>query len=99
VWLRFKASDDFMNQLVNSGYMRVNWSRVRSGLRLPESTGYRRAFHPAWNPEGVEVKECYEGWVRCAWSSKHTGHHLLVIDRFKGWSTSLEQGRATLLAH
>jgi hypothetical protein len=83
IWLRFKASDAFIESLLAQGYVRVAWEQVAGHMRLPDQSGYHR-FRPSWNPEAIEGKECFAGYIRCRWSGQHSGEHFLVIDRRTG---------------
>ena len=83
IWLRFHASDRFIESLIAKDYTPVPWTQVERSMRLPQHRGYHR-FDPPWDPEGIADKECFEGHVRCRWAQQHHGHHFLVIDRRTG---------------
>jgi hypothetical protein len=84
VWLRFRATNRFIDALIESGYHPAEWPEVETKVRLPNShPGYQR-FNPPWAPELVAKKECYEGEPACLWSPDAPPTHYLVIDRSIG---------------
>jgi hypothetical protein len=84
VWLRFRATDRFIDALITSGYNRAEWPEVELRVRLPNVyPGYHK-FNPPWAPEAIAKKECYEGHPECPWSPEAQPTHYLVIDRSTG---------------
>jgi hypothetical protein len=79
IYLRFNASEEFIDSLIAAGYKPAAWSEVASHFKLPK--GYDK-FEPGWTPDAIEQKECYEAEVSNDWTG--TGTHYLLIDRSTG---------------
>jgi hypothetical protein len=90
IWLRFHASKRFINTLISKGYHRTSWKEIARHFELPKDRAYH-LFTPAWSPNLIPNKKCFQGLIRCPWSQQHQGHHFLVIDEstgtiyFYGW--------------
>jgi len=80
-FLRFKASPQYINSLVSSGFTSVEWQRVSYNFNLLPNLENR--FKPAWNPEFLTNKKCYLNEdVENDWTN--SGFHYLVIDHDNG---------------
>jgi hypothetical protein len=80
LYLRFTASDEDIDTIVEQGFKPVAWKDIADRFTLP--SGYDR-FVPRWDPSGVSNKECYElPEVQNGWTD--FGAHWLVIDRSSG---------------
>ncbi len=80
-YLRFKTSEEFIDELVSKGYRPVDWSKIAFQFKLPGD--FAPMFTPPWNPSGIATKECYEAdAITNKWT--HSGANYLVIDRKEG---------------
>jgi hypothetical protein len=79
IYLRFHASPEFISKLLASGWRPTEWKRIEDHFRLP-SPEYDR-FTPAWTPDAIKEKECYEGQFP---NSSGNGTHYLLLDRANG---------------
>ena len=80
LYLRFNASDADIDAVIGQGFKPATWQSVSRRFKLPPE--YDR-FRPAWKPEAISTKECYElSDVSNTWTG--SGTHYLVIDRSAG---------------
>ncbi len=79
-WLRFVATDEYIDSLIAEGFERAEWSALRHHFGLP--LDYGQSFDPPWEPTASPKKECYRARVTNDWT--HSGEHYLLIDRRTG---------------
>jgi hypothetical protein len=53
---RFHAPDAAIDSMIAKGYQRTNWEAVVTAMH---PVNYTNFFAPAWNPDGIRIKECY----------------------------------------
>lgn len=80
-FLRFNATNEFIDQLLAQGYQNVEWEQIKHRFDLPSKT--YDVFDPKWNPDSVQDKECFKKTgVTNKWTG--LGEHCLLIDRENG---------------
>lgn len=79
VWLRFRGTDEAIQQIVTDGFVRTSRADAAPHFHLPN--GYD-LFDPVWAPP-VERCEYYRAARRCPWS-EGGGRQWLLIDRESG---------------
>ena len=76
-WLRFKASPSYIESLINSGFISVEWQKISWRFELPDDL--EEKFEPPWDPASLQNKKCYlKKDIKNDWT--HAGEHYLVID-------------------
>ncbi len=76
IWLRFKASKEFIDTLLGTGFEPIGCEEVEEYFSLPE--GYD-LFEPPWDPHPIQDNECYCN--HNASNSWGIGTHYLWVDR------------------
>lgn len=76
LYIRFNASNEDIDKIINSSYKKADWSDVSYRFRIPSSYDI---FSPKWQPNLVKTKECYRASVSNAWTQN--GSHYLLVDR------------------
>ncbi len=77
LWLRFRASENTIQQLLAHEYEQVECEQILPYLEL-NHTGIE--FQTPWQPESIEDRQCY--WtpdiITNPWT--HAGQHYLLVD-------------------
>ena len=80
LYLRFTAAMHDIDAVIAEGFQPVEWKSISSWFVL--RPGYDK-FSPAWHPEAIAKRECYEmDNVSNDWTG--SGSHYMVIDRGTG---------------
>ena len=55
IYLKFKATDEFLKNLDDEEYTETNWNDISSQMKLPD--GYEKRFKTGWHPSKIKNKK------------------------------------------
>jgi hypothetical protein len=76
IWLRFNASDRFIDKLRQQGYEVVDWEAISHQFEIASEIENRFS---SWDPGEIKDKICFQKDVSNSWT--HVGTHYFVYDR------------------